>query len=315
MMSRTMWMRFVKRLGVRTAPGGFPLRMSITPPMPSEGRSGLAIVATVKNEASYIADWMSWHSNAGVTHFYLYDDGSDDNTAELAKKIGGSSVTILPWRCRVNDTSTDRLINGQVLAFCHAIQNFGSDYRWMMFIDVDEFVFPKSAKTIPDVLKQLGDASCISLPWHMFGRCGHEVPPPGPIYANYTQRAAQPISDQKDITNFKCIVDPCEVTEVSVHHFSTRRHGETTFNDAGLPATRKGRRSSSFYSARNLQLNHYYSKSEQELRHKLSRGAASPEKKENYAARVRGAVAKIEADTVEDLQLVNLASSIKISET
>ncbi len=29
----------------------------------------------------------------------------------------------------------------QTLAYAHAIMNFGADWRWMAFVDIDEFLF------------------------------------------------------------------------------------------------------------------------------------------------------------------------------
>ncbi|GMO23401.1 MAG: hypothetical protein Ta2B_02600 [Termitinemataceae bacterium] len=39
----------------------------------------LSIVAIVKNEASYIKEWIEYHRLVGVDRFYIYDDNSTDN--------------------------------------------------------------------------------------------------------------------------------------------------------------------------------------------------------------------------------------------
>ena len=66
-----------------------------------------------------------------------------------------------------------REIHNQVLAYAHAASNFGGAFRWMAFIDADEFLVPKQAASIPEALAHLGEAVNVSLPWHMFGRSGH----------------------------------------------------------------------------------------------------------------------------------------------
>ena len=43
----------------------------------------LAIVAILKNEAPYIKEWIDYHLLAGVDHFYLYDNESEDNLKEI----------------------------------------------------------------------------------------------------------------------------------------------------------------------------------------------------------------------------------------
>ena len=275
--------------------------ISIQPPSPHPDRSGVAITSVVKNEGSYIGEWVRFHKAVGVRHFIIYDDGSTDETVEVLRNVlGKDELTLLPWAGRMVDTSIENMLNNQVLAFAHAILNFGGLYRWMAFIDVDEFLLPKSERTIEAALAHVDGFPNVSLPWHMFGTSGHETRPDGSVARNFILRAAEPIGKKKNITNFKCIVDPCEVNEVSVHLFGTRTFGSTTCNDAGQRSSRSGRKNPKFYSSQHLQLNHYYCKSEEELALKLSRGPASPASRQQYEERVRKAVENIEADLIRD---------------
>ena len=43
----------------------------------------LAIVAIMKNEGHYLKEWLDYHLPAGVDHFYIYDNDSPDNQAEV----------------------------------------------------------------------------------------------------------------------------------------------------------------------------------------------------------------------------------------
>lgn len=283
----------------------FSKQLAITPPAPKPGRHGIAIAATVKNEADYIADWALFHRSVGVRHFYIYDDGSsDDSIAILRGILGPDELTVTPWVSRMVDLSENKPLNGQVIAYTHAALNFGANYRWMAFIDVDEFLLPKTGNTLEEALAEVDGFPNISLPWHMFATSGHKTKPKGSILRNFTLRGREPITRKKNAMNFKCIVDPCEVTEVSVHLFGTREFGEKTSNDVGFVADRRGRKRPAFYSAKNLQLNHYYSKSEEELKAKLARGPASPGPRSRYEERVLIAVQNIEADQVEDLAMI-----------
>lgn len=280
-------------------------QLAITPPEPASDRSGIAVVSCVKNEAFYIAEWLQFHRAVGVRHFYLYDNGSVDDTIAIARSTVADALTIIPWVGRMIDAPTQNLLNSQAIAFAHGILNFGKSYNWMAFIDVDEFLLPKQGKTVEEALQGAAGFPNISLPWHMFGTSSHKVRPSGGVLRNYTVRGSDPLSKRKNASNFKCIVDPCKVSEVSIHHFSTVQYGEQTANDAGSIATRKGRKSSDFYSSKFLQLNHYYSKSEEELRAKLSRGPASPASRQRYTDRVTSAVQNIEIDTVADRSMID----------
>ncbi|MBM7049751.1 MULTISPECIES: glycosyltransferase family 92 protein [Rhizobium] len=281
-------------------------KLTIEPPEPRAGRHGIAIAACVKNEARYIEEWVRFHQAVGIRHFYIYDNGSTDDTcARLRNLLDEETLTIIPWAGRMQDAATSTMLNGQVIVFAHAILNFGCHYRWMAFIDVDEFLLPKEARTVEEALEAVGDFPNVSLPWHMFATSGHEAPPAGPLTLNYTQRGADPMTRKENVSNFKCIVDPCEVTEVSVHQFQTRAYEDLTANDAGQRFTRRARKSPEFYSNRFLQLNHYYTKSRQELMEKLERGWAYDSSATKYRDKVLSIVKSIEEDMVEDRSMID----------
>lgn len=281
-------------------------KLTIEPPEPRAGRHGIAIAACVKNEARYIEEWVRFHQAVGIRHFYIYDNGSTDDTcARLRNLLDEETLTIIPWAGRMQDAATSTMLNGQVIVFAHAILNFGCHYRWMAFIDVDEFLLPKEARTVEEALEAVGDFPNVSLPWHMFATSGHEAPPAGPLTLNYTLRGADPMTRKENVSNFKCIVNPCEVTEVSVHQFQTRAYGDLTANDAGKRFTRRERKSPEFYSNRFLQLNHYYTKSRQELMEKLARGWAYDSSATKYRDKVLSIVKSIEEDMVEDRSMID----------
>jgi hypothetical protein len=291
----------------------FSKQIRISPPDPMPNRHGIAVVTMLKDEESYVDEWLAFHQSVGVRHFIIYDNGSTDQTESIIKsKLSEGELTLVPWAGRMVDMSAGSQLNNQVIASAHAILNFGSAYRWMAFIDVDEFLLPKIGSTVEESLRGVGGFPNISLPWHMFGTSGHNVRPQGGVLRNFTMRSAEPISRRKNATNFKCIVDPCEVTEVSVHHFETRQYGDRTCNDAGVVFSRRDRKTPSFYSSKNLQLNHYYTKSIEEFEEKIRRGPVSPAARDDHQHRLRTALDSIEAEVVEDRQIIDFAAQKNI---
>ncbi|MBB4565932.1 glycosyltransferase family 92 protein [Rhizobium leucaenae] len=289
-------------------------RLAIDPPKPQEGRHGIAIAVCVKDEARYIEEWVRFHRAVGIRHFYIYDNGSTDGTpAILRDLLDADTLTIIPWAGRMIDASTEATLNGQVIVFAHAILNFGGSYRWMAFIDVDEFLLPKEGQTVEQALAAVGDFPNVSLPWHMFATSGHEKRPDGPLTLNYTMRGADPMTHKENVSNFKCIVDPCEVTEVTVHQFQTRGFGDLTANDAGKRFTRRARKSPDFYSNRFLQLNHYYTKSREELMAKLARGWSYDASPTKYRDKVLSIVKSLEEDLVEDRAMIDFIARNRIN--
>ncbi len=273
-------------------------RIGVRAPEPEPERAGVAIVLIVRNEERHIREWAEFHALAGARGFFVYDDGSTDATVAILSEVLGARLTVVPWRQRLSVPGPGWEIHNQVLAYAHAASNFGGGFRWMTFIDADEFLVPKREATIDAALAHLGDCANVSLPWHMFGHCGHRMPPAGGILHNYLHRAADPMSEARGVRAFKMVVDPCRLTVVRVHAMETG--DDRTCNDRGEVATFREREKPGFYSADHLQLNHYYARSEAELAAKIGRGPNLAGKAPAYERKVRRTLANIEAETVED---------------
>ncbi len=285
-------------------------KIGIVPPKALPGREGVAVALIVKNEARHIGEWAEFHRRAGVRHVLIYDNGGTDATLDILREVlPAEQRTVVPWTQVFSDARMGREIHNQVLAYAHAASNFGAAFRWMAFIDADEFLVPKQAASIPDALAHLGEAVNVSLPWHMFGRSGHEAAPDGGVLRNYLRRAREPMSEVRGVRAFKVIVDPCHLTAVRVHSMETDGSGRTC-NDAGVAVEERERERPGFYSAAHLQLNHYYTRSEEELAAKIGRGPNLAAKRGEYERKVRRTVANIEAYEIEDTSALDYLARI-----
>ncbi|HRO12959.1 glycosyltransferase family 2 protein, partial [Amaricoccus sp.] len=180
-------------------------KIGIVPPAPLPGREGVAVALIVRNEARHIGEWAEFHRRAGVRQVLVYDNGGTDGTVGILREVLGEQCTVVPWAQLFSDARMGREIHNQVLAYAHAASNFGGAFRWMAFIDADEFLVPKRAASIPEALAHLGEAVNVSLPWHMFGRSGHQAAPAGGVLRNYLRRARDPMSDVRGVRAFKVI--------------------------------------------------------------------------------------------------------------
>ena len=270
-------------------------RITLDPPAALPGRAGLAVVLIVRNEAAHIAEWARFHVLAGVRHFHVYDNGCTDGTI-AALRFLGDALTVTPWNQKLRGNGLE--LHNQVLAYAHATRNFGGAYRWMTYLDADEFLVPKGAG-LDQALAGLEGCRNISLPWHMFGRSGHMVAPKGGVLANYTRRSPDPMSDDRGLRNFKMVVDPAHVTAIRVHTIETDGSADTC-NDAGRQFTSHTRKTAAFYSAAQIQLNHYYTRSDTELQAKIARGPNLTTPDADHLRRVMRKVAAIEAGEVVD---------------
>jgi hypothetical protein len=272
-------------------------KIDIKSPIADAQRAGIALVAIVKNEEHYIADWLRFHALAGVTDFVIYDNQSDDQTVAVIQSFTTLNITVIPWALDTSAHSPKMILPRQILAYCHAISNFGSAYRWMCFIDIDEYLVPETETTLMGCLDKLADVTNISLPWVMFGHGDHDTQPSVPVPLAYTQRAAHQTGK---LLNFKCIVDPCDITQVSTHKFETRTMGRKTADMKGSITWNKTRAAQSFVSNDGLQLNHYYLRSRAEMEQKMSGTAVSGTEQSKRKAAILEKAHQIETDPVTD---------------
>ena len=197
-------------------------------------RSGIAIGAIVRDESLYIDEWLKFHEMAGVDHFFIYDDGSEDDTILIAQKAcKRAKVTVFPWSQRLKSLASRVAINNQILAYGHCLENFSHRFRWMSFLDIDEYLVPVEDITISDALRELDGIPLIVLPWVMFGTSGHAQRPPKPTIEAYTQRlTASSKEGVRGLFNVKCIFDPFTVTRLHVHRIKVN-NGPYAWNDRG----------------------------------------------------------------------------------
>lgn len=279
-------------------------RFNVVPPRPSPDRNGIAIAAIAKNEESYLGDWLSFHSLAGVREIIIYDNASSDDTVKIAQNFQGVPTTVVPWEIIAKSPGLNKLLSRQSLAYCHAICTFGHRYQWMAFVDIDEFIVPKNGRTISEALGTVSEFTNISLPWVMFGHGGHFDKPEAAVPFAYLERALDQ-GPKSGLLKFKCIVDPCTVTQVSAHRFKTVEMGNITANMLGQTISLKDReKNSEFVTNESLQLNHYYLKSKVEMERKISAGGVSSTHPARRESAIRRRVPLIESEAITDLSAV-----------
>ncbi len=234
----------------------------------SRKAEGIAFVAIVKNEAHNLPEWIEFHLLLGVRHVFLYDNGSTDNTPEvLSPYLRDGLVTIIPW---ANFAS----LNPQSLAYNHALANFGPDFAWMAFIDLDEFLYPARGDSLNEAMKPLSHLPGVSLPWICFGPSGHETRPDGLVIKNFVERVAfPPRSDQYTLIKHKAIVNPREIVGATwPHFFHTKDDGPVLINDRGQKFPPRRAKDLRYVTADHLRLHHYFTRSLEDMQRKLRKG-------------------------------------------
>jgi hypothetical protein len=268
----------------------------------------LSAVMIAKNEASYLEEWLEFHRLVGIEHVYLYDNGSTDDTPEVMRPyLESGYVTLIPWACYDLDGRI------QYQAYAHALCNFGPYWRWMAFIDVDEFLFPLENNNLQTVLADYDDLPAVGVQWHMFGSSGHKRRPAGLVIENYTQRAAVPslARDAKRLSKWKSIVDPTKVRAVSSPHAFTLEDGREGAYDEDRRWIVKSQKAKSV--SRILRLNHYFTKSEEELAIKMAKGSVGAKLKKNARPKTWAAsrAETLATELVTDKEILRFAAQLR----
>lgn len=123
----------------------------------------LSICAIFKNEAQGMKEFIEYHLLQGVEHFYMYNNNSDDNYAEVLKPyIEKGIVTYVEWPP----------IPGQLPMYKHWYANYRNESNWCAFIDMDEFFVPYYENTFAQWLHKHDRYPLLQVYWKMFGSSG-----------------------------------------------------------------------------------------------------------------------------------------------
>ncbi|MDR2338384.1 MAG: glycosyltransferase family 92 protein [Deltaproteobacteria bacterium] len=221
----------------------------------------LAVLATLKNEAPYIKEWIEYHLLVGVELFYLYDNGSEDNLKEVLQPyIDKGLVVYEVWNGQYQ----------QIAIYNSAIAKYKNSARWIAIIDADEFIVPVKEKTVSKFLKDYEAYPALLINWLVFDSNGHIKQPQGLVIENYT-KALNEFTKYPPTGNLfvKSIVNPCQVASCGIHNH--------TYYNASLAVTENfetitNAYYSKYHSINKIRINHYFSKSLEEFKAKTARG-------------------------------------------
>jgi Glycosyltransferase family 92 len=166
----------------------------------------LSICAIFKNEARYLREWIEYHRLIGVDHFYLYDNGSKDRSSQLLQPyIEAGLVTLTYWPDRVTSDREEDMylwaLSTQVPAYENAAKYAAlGETEWLAILDVDEFLVPIQANTMPEMLVRYDAFSGLELTSDYFEASYIDRVPRRDLLIATVELTAQPIQNvQKSI--------------------------------------------------------------------------------------------------------------------
>jgi FkbM family methyltransferase len=133
----------------------------------------ITIVATMKNEAPFILEWIAYHRSIGVTDFLVFTNDCDDGTDVLLDRLDEMGVV----RHMPNPTALMDSTYHHPTALKYG--RLHKEYRnadWTIAMDVDEFVnIHVGQGHFSDLFAAMPDANLISLTQLDFGCAGVET--------------------------------------------------------------------------------------------------------------------------------------------
>ena len=163
----------------------------------------LGLLVIIKNERMVIREFIEHYKWQGVEHFYVIDNGSNDNTKEILDPYIEQGIMTYehlgtPHR--------------QTHHYNYMFGKYGKECDWLIICDADEYIYARcDGKNIRDELRVIGqDVSAVTLSWKMFASNGHIEQPPC-IRTGFTKRGS--VLSQC----FKSIVRTKYVARLDVH--------------------------------------------------------------------------------------------------
>ena len=226
----------------------------------------------IRDENEYLEEWLRWHLNIGVEHFYIYDHGSKQPVREfvdgLEREIS-EKVTVINWSGKHKDAQPD--------AYNDCLHRYRGESRWIGFVDADEQIEVKTGQSLPEFLKGYEEYAGIFAIWVTYGANGQKKKTAGRLRERFTK-----VSHGDAGADFmgKIIAQPMYMTDMVIHNGKAAD---------GFEVVDEHREKVYDYSLfvdhpthDLICVNHYYTKSYEEWMNKLRRGSGHAKFQRKY---------------------------------
>ena len=222
----------------------------------------LGICLIVKNEASYIKEWIDYYKLIGADILFIYDNDSTDNLKKILEPYIKSGLVIyhqIPGSSR------------QLDAYNICIKTYRKDCQYIGFYDIDEFVYLDPSKKLVDIIddhfKRSADVGGLALNWLIFGSSYQQSSTSELVIERFKYRSD--VNFEKNL-HIKSIVNPRKVLVFRNPHFPYFIKGFANYSLTGEKV--EDAFTSSVYDE--VRINHYFTKSKEEFVKKKSKGFA-----------------------------------------
>ena len=183
----------------------------------------LTLGSILKQEESYIEDFIKYHRAVGVERF-VFLDREYYPLKELLKNYDDVEIIHYP----------DVPGNIHMEAWANIIRHTKGKTKWLACIDADQALVPVQTDDVREVLKDYEQFAALYVNWHTFGDSGHQTRLPGSLYERFLMRGK--FDDVHNVhVQFICQPDRAAGRAASNPHLIVLNNGETVVNTNKIP--------------------------------------------------------------------------------
>ncbi|ACU88244.1 glycosyltransferase family 2 protein [Desulfomicrobium baculatum] len=218
----------------------------------------LSVCCIAKNEHPFIKEWINHHLLVGAEKIIIFDNDSSPSLKNSVQEYIDHGIVDF-----FEITGKEQ----QMAAYDRCLREYEKKSKWIAFIDVDEFIVPKQSEDVRLILTDYEDFGGLGVHWVEFGSSGYLTRPPQMQLQSYVQRF--PLDYPKNM-HIKSIVQPGRVKGSCDPHRFIYNEPWFCVDENCFPLAE----SQGPFTAKSIQLNHYYYRSHEDYCKKIERGRA-----------------------------------------
>lgn len=149
-----------------------------------EPKQHYSLFLYTNDDSQRIIEWIIYHQQVGFTHFYIYSFHEDPTQfyQHLLPYLNASSPCVTYYHYPEPGNAHQ--------AFCHFFRNYAHETKWLLWLNIDEFLCLKNLETLQSFM-QLEYEEIDTIYFHLchYGHSNFETAPEGDVLLNYTLRA------------------------------------------------------------------------------------------------------------------------------
>ncbi|MEL6207091.1 MAG: glycosyltransferase family 2 protein [Pseudomonadota bacterium] len=180
----------------------------------------IVAVATMKDEAPYILEWIAWHRLTGISDFVIFSNDCSDGTDAMLDRLAEMGIV---EHCP-NPVEPGKDPQQIALRRAFAMDKV-QNADWVIHFDTDEFL--DLAASTPDGIGTLADfiaaceggtrADAIAIPWRYMGSHGLSAFTPKPVTARFRRGSRMAPRETHSANGFKTIFRPGGFDWIGIH--------------------------------------------------------------------------------------------------